>query len=58
MQTITLFANNLSLLYKMLKRDTILTLKNTVSDIAHWMSEMQLKLNQDKTELILFGFRR
>ena len=38
--------------------ETMLILKNSVSEIADWMSEMRLKLNQDKTELILFSFRR
>ena len=38
--------------------ETMLTLKNSVSEIADWIAEMRLKLNQDKTELILFGLRR
>ena len=38
--------------------ETSLTLQNTVSSIATWMSEMRLKLNCDKTQLILIGNQR
>ena len=33
-------------------------LQISVQDIANWMTSMRLKLNCDKTELILFGYRQ
>ena len=36
----------------------ILMLKNAITNIGMWMSQMRLKLNQDKTEFIMFGYRK
>ena len=38
--------------------EAMLILKNAVADIDTWMGQMRLKLNQDKTELIMFGYKK
>ena len=38
--------------------NTISTMENTLTKIADWMTSMQLKLNSDKTEFIMFGSRQ
>ena len=35
--------------------EIVSNLKNCIADISKWMSTNKLKLNQDKTEFILFG---
>ena len=37
--------------------NTILSLEKALSTTKTWMDEMRLKLNSDKTEFILFGYR-
>ena len=38
--------------------NTINTMENTLTKIANWMTLMQLKLNSEKTEFIMFGSRQ
>ena len=38
--------------------NTINTIENNLTTIADWMTLMHLKLNSDKTEFIMFGFRQ
>ena len=40
------------------EKRTISTMENTLTKIADWMTSMQLKLNSEKTEFILFGSRQ
>ena len=37
---------------------TVLSLKKAVSDIGEWISQMRLKLNQNKTKFIMLGSKR
>ena len=39
------------------KLQSLLMLMDTVASIASWMDTMHLKLNPDKTEFIIFGYR-
>ena len=36
---------------------TIGTIKSSLTNISKWMDSMRLKLNEEKTEFILFGYR-
>ena len=38
--------------------DACLKFKMALTEIGEWMSQMQLKLNKDKTEFIMFGHKK
>ena len=39
------------------EKEVINELKSSMKDIKSWMDSMRMKLNSDKTEFILFGYR-
>ena len=40
------------------EKRTISTMENALTKIANWMTSMQLKLNSEKTEFLMFGSRQ